>query len=62
MPVLLAFVSQEAIIAFGLKNKVAPARIFFFRDGVSEGEYDKVVADKEALMMYIALFFQLITF
>jgi sulfur relay (sulfurtransferase) complex TusBCD TusD component (DsrE family) len=44
MFVLLISVSQDAISQFGLRNKVAPARIFFFRDGVSEGEYDKVAA------------------
>ncbi|KAL0947383.1 hypothetical protein HGRIS_013499 [Hohenbuehelia grisea] len=36
----------EAVYNFGRKNKAAPARMVFFRDGVSEGEFQKV-ADTE---------------
>lgn len=38
---LQAMVS-EAIVKFGDKNKIPPARIVFFRDGISEGEFEKV--------------------
>lgn len=35
---------EEAITEFANMRKVLPERIVFFRDGVSEGEYDKVAA------------------
>lgn len=31
----------DAITSFGKRNNVTPARIIFFRDGLSEGEYEK---------------------
>lgn len=35
---------EEAINEFALINKSPPQKIVFFRDGVSEGEYDKIAA------------------
>ncbi|KAL0956200.1 hypothetical protein HGRIS_002357 [Hohenbuehelia grisea] len=32
----------EALCSFGAKNHAAPTRMIFFRDGVSEGEFQKV--------------------
>ncbi|KAG6854932.1 hypothetical protein C0991_009755 [Blastosporella zonata] len=34
---------KRAIIAFGMRNRASPKRIVFFRDGVSEGEFDQVL-------------------
>lgn len=34
--------SQFAISDFAINAKAAPSRIIFYRDGVSEGEYDIV--------------------
>ncbi|KAF8188322.1 argonaute-like protein [Pholiota molesta] len=34
--------AAEAIDSFGAKNRSAPKNIIFFRDGVSEGEYERV--------------------
>ncbi|KAJ7074247.1 ribonuclease H-like domain-containing protein [Mycena amicta] len=39
---------KEAIVMFGTKHKVSPARIFFYRDGVSEGEFEVVRAEEVA--------------
>ncbi|KAF5318016.1 hypothetical protein D9619_012255 [Psilocybe cf. subviscida] len=36
----------EAVDSFGAKNQVSPKRVFFFRDGLSEGEFTKV-AERE---------------
>ncbi|KAF9463147.1 Piwi domain-containing protein [Collybia nuda] len=33
---------KDAIVAFGSKNKASPRRIIFFRDGVSEGEFEQI--------------------
>ncbi|KAF7311573.1 Argonaute-like protein [Mycena kentingensis (nom. inval.)] len=32
----------SALVMFGNKNKTVPSRIFFYRDGVSEGEFNNV--------------------
>jgi eukaryotic translation initiation factor 2C len=37
---------KGAIDAFGSKNRTSPKRIIFFRDGVSEGEFDKIAEDE----------------
>jgi len=37
---------MDAIDSFGQRNNFGPERIIFFRDGVSEGEFDQV-AKKE---------------
>ncbi|KAG6832694.1 hypothetical protein H0H92_012266 [Tricholoma furcatifolium] len=34
---------KRAIIAFGERNRAAPRRIVFLRDGVSEGEFDHIL-------------------
>ncbi|KAG6817094.1 hypothetical protein H0H87_012862 [Tephrocybe sp. NHM501043] len=34
---------KRAIVAFGMRNRTSPKRIMFFRDGVSEGEFDQVL-------------------
>lgn len=34
---------KRAVVSFGTLNKAAPRRIVFFRDGVSEGEFDHVL-------------------
>ncbi|KAG6917797.1 hypothetical protein DXG01_001069 [Tephrocybe rancida] len=34
---------KRAIIAFGMRNRTSPRRIVFFRDGVSEGEFDHIL-------------------
>jgi eukaryotic translation initiation factor 2C len=38
----------NAINSFGQKNNIGPERIIFFRDGVSEGEFDQVAAKEIA--------------
>jgi len=42
----LKYMVYQAINDFGQANRAGPARIIFFRDGLSEGEYGKV-AEKE---------------
>lgn len=37
---------RNAVNNWGQKNRMTPARIFFFRDGVSEGEYVRVSEDE----------------
>ncbi|KAF5387039.1 hypothetical protein D9615_001654 [Tricholomella constricta] len=34
---------KRAIIAFGMRNRASPRRIVFYRDGVSEGEFDNTL-------------------
>ncbi|TFY68777.1 hypothetical protein EVG20_g3426 [Dentipellis fragilis] len=36
----------ERLVTFRKRSKVLPQRIFVFRDGVSEGQYDKVLNDE----------------
>jgi len=33
---------MTALNNFGYKNKASPSRLFFYRDGLSEGEYEAV--------------------
>lgn len=37
---------SKAILGFGMMNKVSPRQIIFFRDGVSEGEFEVVVKEE----------------
>lgn len=42
---LFRFVA-EAVDSFGAKNKISPHKVFFFRDGLSEGEFTKVAREE----------------
>ncbi|KAG5645907.1 hypothetical protein DXG03_005054, partial [Asterophora parasitica] len=39
----LQSMAKEAMTAFGMRNRTTPRRIVFFRDGVSEGEFDNTL-------------------
>lgn len=46
----------EAVDNFGAKNQAAPKNIIFFRDGVSEGEYERVCQEEIQAIQGLAFF------
>ena len=47
----------EAVDSFGSKNSISPHKVFFFRDGLSEGEFTRVAG--EEIMQIQSTFYSL---
>lgn len=47
---------KKAINLFGLKNKAPPEKIIFYRDGVSDGEFEEVGQTEIAAIKCVCVF------